>query len=247
MTEHVRLELTDRILSIFLNRPDKKNALTQEMYTVLANAFNKATNDHSIKSVLITGGNNFSAGNDLNDFLKNPTEILTSPLGDFIQALASCTKPVVAAVDGFAVGIGTTMLLHCDLVYCTDRTTFILPFVNLGLVPEFGSTLLLPNLAGNQLAAELLMLGEPFNAEKAQRAGLINGVCEPEQLLKNAKIIAEKLAAKPAKALQQTKMLLRQVIEPLNERITREANLFHERLCSDEAVTAMQAIIEKRQ
>lgn len=245
MTEYVRFKLTANVLHIYLNRPDKKNALTQAMYTALAEALQNASDDDSIHSVLITGGNDFSAGNDLNDFLKNPTEILTSPLGDFIQSLANCTKPVVAAVNGFAVGIGTTMLLHCDLVYCTVHTTFMLPFVNLGLVPEFGSTLLLPRLAGNQLAAELLMLGEPFNAEKAQRAGLINGICEPEKLQQHTEIIAKKLAAKPVKALQQTKRLLRQDGEPLNERISREAKIFNELLPSNEAITAMKSILKK--
>ncbi len=243
--DQILVEVTDHILQISINRPNKKNALTQDMYAALSNAFEDATHNEDIRAVLITGGHDFSAGNDLEDFLQHPTKLLTSPLGDFIQALSNCTKPVIAAVDGYAVGIGTTLLLHCDLVYCSDRSTFILPFIDLGLVPEFGSSLLLPRYAGNHLAAELLMLGEPFGGEVALRAGLINGIIETKNLLSHAKNIAIKLAKKPANAMQQTKALLRKNEESLQDRIAHEASIFNKLVTSPEATSAMQAILDK--
>lgn len=243
--DQILVEITDHILQISINRPNKKNALTQDMYAALSNAFEDATHNEHIRAVLITGGHDFSAGNDLEDFLQYPTKILTSPLGDFIQALSNCTKPVVAAVDGYAVGIGATLLLHCDLVYCSDRSTFILPFIDLGLVPEFGSSLLLPRNAGNHLAAELLMLGEPFGGEVALRAGLINAIIDTNNLIPHAKNIAKKLAEKPANAMQQTKALLRKNEESLQARIAHEAGIFNKLASSPEAISAMQTILYK--
>ena len=245
MTNQLHTSQDNGLLTLRLNRPEKKNALTKAMYTQLADAFRSAATDDAIRVVLIHGGNDFSAGNDLRDFMEQPSDFLSSPAGDFLLTVAHFNKPIVAAVDGFAVGIGTTLLLHCDLVYCTERATFMLPFINLGLVPEFGATLLLPQSAGFHLAAELLLLGEPFDAQTAVRAGLINAICDSDTLLDHARTVAQKLATKPQQALQQTRELLRAKPEALRERIIREANIFSSLLDSDDAVTAMQAILNR--
>lgn len=245
MTNLLRTSRESGVLSIQLNRPDKKNALTGEMYTGLAELFRQADDDDDIRVVLICGGEDFCAGNDLQDFFEQPGDFLTSPAGNFLLTVAVFNKPLVAAVDGFAVGIGSTLLLHCDLAYCSDRARFSLPFVNLGLVPEFAATLLLPDCAGYRLAAELLLLGEPFDAATAVRAGLVNAICTPEQLLDHSHSVALKLAAKPQLALQQTRALLHTAPEPLRERIIREANAFTQLLASDEAQAAIASILNK--
>lgn len=244
-TNQLHVSQDNGLLTLRLNRPEKKNALTKAMYAELAEAFRSAATDDAIRVILIHGGDDFCAGNDLRDFLEQPGDFLGSPAGEFLLTVAHFNKPIVAAVDGYAVGIGTTLLLHCDMVYCTDRTTFMLPFVNLGLVPEFAATLLLPQTAGYRLAAELLLLGEPFDAETAIRAGLVNAICNSDQLLDHARAIAQKLAAKPQQALQQTRELLRARPEALRERIIREANIFTSLLESDDAVTALQATLNK--
>jgi len=233
------------VLTLQLNRPEKKNALTKALYTELAEAFRAAAADDTIRVVLIHGGDDFSAGNDLKDFLEQPGDFLTSPAGSFLLAITEFNKPIIAAVDGYAVGIGTTLLLHCDLVYCSERATFMLPFINLGLVPEFAATLLLPQTAGYHLAAELLLLGEPFDANTAVRAGLANAVFDSDQLLDHARDIAQKLADKPVEALRQTRLLLRTAPESIHDRIIREANIFTTLLDSDDAVAAMEAILNK--
>ncbi|MEZ5529898.1 MAG: enoyl-CoA hydratase-related protein [Porticoccaceae bacterium] len=233
------------LLRIQLNRPDKKNALTGEMYTGLSKLFRQADTDDNIRVVLISGGDDFCAGNDLHDFLQQPGDFLHSPAGDFLLTVAEFSKPLVAAVDGYAIGIGTTLLLHSDLAYCSDRATFSLPFVNLGLVPEFAATLLLPKTAGYRLAAELLLLGEPFGAETAMRTGLVNGICAPENLLDYTLEVARKLAAKPQQALQQTRHLLRAQEEPVRDRIIREADSFTELLTTDDAKTAIATILNR--
>lgn len=245
MSEHIQQQLSDNILELHLNRPDKKNALTQAMYASLAEGLEQAAINDDVRVVLIYGGSDFCSGNDLKDFLSSPPDMMDSPTGNFMRTLASFPKPVVAAVDGFAVGIGTTLLLHCDLVYCTPRTTFMLPFIKLGLVPEFGSSLLLPRWAGHPLAAELLMLGEPFDADKARQAGLINEVCDPEELIQTATTVARKLAANPQTAMLQTKALLKRSEESVHDRILAEVKIFSELLKSPEATAAMQAILNK--
>lgn len=242
---HIQCTEQDGILHIALTRHDKKNAITQKMYADMVDALNRANVASAIKVVVIEGGANFSAGNDLVDFLQGGGTGESSPVFQFMMMLAHSKKPIVAAVDGFAVGIGTTALLHCDIVYCTERTTFMLPFVNLGLVPELGATKVLPRLAGYAKAAELLMLGEPFNHQVASQIGLVNQVVTPEQLKEKAFETAKKLAAKPHNALLQTKELMRNGMN-VTDTIRDEARLFSLLLESDEAKAAMAAIMNRK-
>ena len=229
-------------------RPEKKNALTGEMYTLLTAGLRAAAADEGVRAVLLTGAPGvFTAGNDLGDFLQNPPAGEESPVFVFLQELVKFAKPLVAAVDGPAVGLGTTLLLHCDLVVAAVGTRFQLPFVKLGLVPEAGSSLLLPRLAGLQRASEWLLLGEPFGAEEARAAGLVNRVVQAAELEPTALALAEALAARPPEAARLTKELLR---GPLREEIAaamgRENARFVERLASDEAREAFLAFLAKR-
>ena len=247
MTDHVLCDLDQGVLTIRINRIDKKNALTTEMYGVMADAIERAGTDGAIRVVLFTGtGGVFTAGNDLVDFLQNPPSGPQSPVYRFINGLLNTDVPIVAAVDGFAVGIGTTMLLHCEQVFATARATFSMPFINLGILPEAGSSMLLAENCGYQKAAELLMLGESFNGREALQAGIVAHLVEPEELLENALETARKLAAKPRDALRATKRLMRRPKEPLDERVQRENELFLKFLSSPEAREAMAAFLEKR-
>lgn len=247
MTDHIKSDLKNGILTLTIARPEKKNALTVDMYAALAANIIDADPNKAVRVILITGSeDSFTAGNDLKDFLDNPPIDSSSPVFQFMHAIAGATKPVVAAVNGLAIGIGTTMLLHCDLVYAVDSARFQLPFVNLGLVPELGSSLILPALAGRSNAAELLMFGDPFNAEKAKEIGLINAVCSSDALLQTAQASAEKLAAKPPAALRKTKALLNATVDETHTRIDREAEVFSEQLNSAEVKEAIAAFFEKR-
>lgn len=246
--EHVSFRVADGIAHINLQRPEKKNALTQSMYQAIADALNEAERSEEIRVVLISGAPGaFTAGNDLEDFLHSPPEDERAAVFQVILALARATVPIVAAVDGLAVGIGTTMLLHCDFVYASPAAKFILPFTNLGLVPEAGSSLLLPRLVGHRRAAELLMLGQPFDGDTAVELGIANAVLPSEKLLAAARTTAEKLAAKPRSALRQTKALLRKDEEPLEARIHDERRRFGELLQSPAAKEIFAAFLEKRQ
>src|SRR5579871_5106721 len=205
MAEHIVVSIEDRILTLRLDRPEKKNALTRGMYLGMIEALKQADADPNVRVVLITGTEVcFTAGNDLVDFA-NATPGETSPAIAYLQALAATQKPVIAAVGGVAVGIGTTMLLHCDLVYAASDARFQLPFVNLGLCPEAGSSVLLPELMGHRCAAELLFFGEPFNAETARVFGIVNAVLPGSELLPTAMAKAQLLAEKPPSALRITK------------------------------------------
>jgi enoyl-CoA hydratase/carnithine racemase len=234
---------------IRLDRPDKKNAITAAMYAGLADAFAAADADGSVRVVLLHGaGDCFTAGNDLHDFLANPPP----PGGDhpafrFLRAISHAAKPVVAAVHGVAIGIGATMLGHCDLVYAAEGTRFHLPFVNLGLCPEGAASLLLPLAAGYQRAAELLMLGEPFDAARAREVGLVTEIVAGPQLLAAAATAAQKLAAKPPTSLGLTKQLLKRALLPqIDAAIDAELEAFVARLVSPEAKAAFAAFLEKR-
>ncbi len=243
--------LTERqgaILRVQINRPDKKNALTRAMYDALATALREADADREVRVVLLHGaGDVFTAGNDLRDFLDNPPRTADSPVLRFMAALSGAAKPVVAAVHGTAIGIGTTMLLHCDLVYATETARFHMPFVDLGLVPEFGSSALFPALAGHRRAAAHLLLGQPFDASTAADLGLINAVVAPERLMATAMAAAETLAAKPPTALRLTKRLMKSAAAATLEAAVREeSRLFVERLASPEAREAFAAFLEKR-
>ena len=247
--EAIRVERRDGILRIEFNRPDKKNAITAAMYTTMADALTGAERDPAVRVILLHGNlAGFTAGNDLQDFLANPPRDEHAPAFRFLAAIRDASGPVLAALSGPAVGVGTTMLFHCDLIYAAPDTRFSLPFVNLGLCPEAGSSYLLPRLAGYQRAAELLMLGEPFSAERAKEIGLVNEIVPPERLLDHALGVAHKLAAKPAAALRVTKSLMKQAIaERVHAVMAIETTAFGARLNSPEAKEAFTAFLEKRQ
>ncbi|HYX63064.1 MAG TPA: enoyl-CoA hydratase [Burkholderiales bacterium] len=244
----VRAETTGRIGRVTLDRPDKKNAITAEMYVQLAEALAKADADPAVRVILLTGGRDcFTAGNDLADFLQRPPSGAGSPTWRFLETMPALAKPVVAAVAGPAVGVGTTMLLHCDLVYAAHTARFQLPFVALGIVPEFGSTYLLPLLAGYQRAAELLLLAQPFDARKALDIGLVSEIVSPDQLLDTAEKAASRLAELPPESLRLTKRLMKSAhAERVRRTIEEEGGLFRERLNSPEAKEALRAFLEKR-
>lgn len=243
----IHAETRDRIARIEIARPEKKNALTADMYAALTEAFRAAAKDPQARVVLLHGSRDcFTAGNDLSDFLnRRPGE--TSPVFGLFELLPAFEKPVVAAVGGPAVGIGSTLLLHCDLVYASHNARLQLPFVPLGIVPEFGSTLLLPRLAGYQRAARLLLLGQPFTAQEAYEAGIVTALVPAEALLEEAAKAAAALASLPPESLRLTKRLMKQgQAKELQAQIAEEGRLFLERLASPEAKEAMSAFLEKR-
>jgi len=246
--DHILTEIRDGVQFIRFNRPEKKNAITAAMYQGLAHALRQAERDAAARVAVIAGAPDaFTAGNDLHDFLEHPPHSADAPVFRFLRALSDFPKPLIAAVGGLAVGVGTTMLLHCDFVYCTPETRFSLPFVNLALSPEAGSSYLLSRLAGYQRAAELLMLGEPFDAAKAREIGLVNAIVPAEALLDTAAATAAKLAAKPAASLRETKTLMRLSYRDAVKRAMVEENeAFRERLDSDEAKEAFRAFFDKR-
>lgn len=243
--------LTERsgsILRVTLNRPAKKNAMTSAMYVTLADILNDAAKDDDIRVVVWdAAGDSFSAGNDVEDFLKNPPGPGESPQARLGNALINFDKPLIAAVQGAAIGGGTTLLTHCDFVYAGESAKFQLPFVNLGLVPEFGSSWSLPAHSGYIRAAELFMLGEPFNAELAAEIGLVTRVVPDEKLLATATETAEKLAAKPFGALRASKKLLkRSSREQIEQAVKAETEEFTSRVRSAEVKEVFAAFLEKR-
>lgn len=248
-SEYIHVEEADRILTIRMDRPEKKNALTQDMYGAIKAALTQAEEDSNIRVAMITGSEScFTAGNDLGDFLHASSFRPDNPVVDFLHVLRTFNKPLVAAVNGVAVGVGTTMLLHCDLVYAGENARFMLPFVNLGLVPEAGSTLLLPQLVGHVRAAELLMLAEPLDAEKALALGLINGVYPPSETEQVAREKALALASKAPMALRLTKLLLKRAQrDALAETMAIELEHFSNQLQGPEAAEALQAFMERRE
>jgi enoyl-CoA hydratase/carnithine racemase len=243
MLELIKVTKNSGILSITLNRLDKKNALTAAMYSELAAIFDQQVSD--INAVIISGGTDFTAGNDLADFLDNPPTTSDAPVYEFMRALSTCPVPVVAAVDGFAVGIGTTLLLHCDFVYATAKTIFVLPFINLAVVPEFGSSQLLPMRMGYVKAAEMLLLGDKFDSSTALQYGLINQICDAENLMATATATAEKLASKPQQAMIQSKAFMRRDAEPLAQRIALESESFSRMVAAPEARAAINKILKR--
>ena len=243
----VQITLSAGVLRVGLARSEKKNALSLSMYEAFNAAFDQAQREREVKVLLIHGlPQVFTAGNDLEDFLKQPMDEHSPVLG-FLRRLATCEKPLMAAVNGFAVGIGTTLLLHCDLVYAADDAKFALPFVNLGLCPEAGSSWLLPRLVGHAQAAEKLFFGEPFAADEALHMGLVNKVLPPAEVLPYALARAERLAQQPAASLRATKRLLKAEEQTaLLARMDEEAELFRQMLTSPAAQEAMSAFLEKR-
>jgi enoyl-CoA hydratase/carnithine racemase len=236
------------ITTITLNRVEKKNSFTQSMYATCADALDAARDDAAVRVVVFQGDATvFSAGNDIGDFLGAPPKTQDAPVFRFLRALAAFPKPIIAAVCGPAVGIGTTMLFHCDLVYAGDNAAFSMPFVNLGLCPEAASSLLVPQMMGYHRAAEALLMGEPFMAEAALEVGLANRVVPPTEANAVAQAQARKLAAKPIASLIETKRLLKKgQMEQVLARIDEEAVSFGRMLGEPSAKEAFTAFMEKR-
>ena len=235
------------VLEIRFDRPKRKNALTQEMYRLAAEALAEAESDPAVRAVLFSGaGGVFTSGNDLQDFAQSPPTSPDTPVLRFLQALVGAGKPLVAAVEGPAVGIGTTMLLHCDLVYAAPSARFRLPFVNLGLCPEGASSLLLPRMMGHARAAELLLLGEAFSATHAHEVGIVTAVVE-DDVLAHARARVQELAALAPAAVRATKALMKRAdAGAVEEALHGEAEVFLARLRSPEAAEAFKAFFERR-
>jgi enoyl-CoA hydratase/carnithine racemase len=248
MSELIRYSIAQGVAHIVFARPDKKNAVVNEMWQRLVDVVNDAERNDSVRVVLFYGdGGNFSAGYDLADFLHRPPLAADAPIFQFLNAVTSISKPVVAAVEGVAVGIGTTLLLHCDFAYASDNARFQLPFVNLGLCPEAASSLLLPQLCGQRKAAELLLLGQPFDAQTALHCGLLNKVLTPALVLETALATAAQLAQKPPAALRISKSLLKNANrQAIADTLNSEASAFSRLLQSAEAKEAFAAFLEKR-
>jgi enoyl-CoA hydratase/carnithine racemase len=237
-----------RILTMQFNRPEKKNAITGAMYQAMADALKDAEGDADVRAILIIGlPQIFTAGNDLEDFMKNPPQGAEAPVYQFLWNISHASKPIVAGVSGAAVGIGTTLLMHCDLVYAADTAKFSMPFSQLGLCPEAASSLLFPQIVGYQRAAEKLMLGEPFLADEAQQMGLVNKVVADDKVNDFARDQAMKLAALPASSIRATKRLMKaEHITAIEAQMTEESKYFGAMLSAPEAKEAFAAFFQKR-
>lgn len=242
------IDRTDGVMTMTLNRLDKKNSLTRAMYAAMAAALAQADADAALRAVVIQGHETiFCAGNDIGDFLNRSAATQESPAFEFLRAISTFSKPLLAAVCGPAVGVGSTMLFHCDLVYAGDNAAFSMPFVNLGLCPEAASTHLAPQLMGHGRAAEALLLGEPFSAETALEMGLISRIVPPTEAAALAQRQARKLAAKPLRALIETKRLMKKSQASLvAERMAEEGASFARLLQEPAAQEAFTAFMEKR-
>jgi enoyl-CoA hydratase/carnithine racemase len=246
MTDDILTTRSGPVLELRLNRPDKKNAITTAMYAALAAALGAAADDAEVRVVTMIGsGGTFTSGNDLKDFQQAPALDMDQPVFHFLHAISTFPKMLVAGVEGAAVGVGTTLLLHCDLVLAAPNALFSLPFVDLGLVPEAASSLLLPDLIGRHRAAKHLILGDPFDAETALGYGLVTDIVLSD-LEARVRSVADRIAAKPPEAVRLTKRLLRSNEEAVRTRIDEEARLFAGRLTSSEAAEAFAAFFEKR-
>jgi enoyl-CoA hydratase/carnithine racemase len=248
----IRTATLNGVFTLEIARPEKKNALTVAMYQAMAEALQAAGEDRSVRAVLITGQPGiFTSGNDIEDFVARPPgadgDTMDSPVFRFMRALLECDKPVVAAVTGAAIGIGTTMLLHCDFVYVSDEARLAMPFVGLGLVPEYASSLLVPQLMGHVRAAEKLMLGDPFTPQEALDCGLANAILPAGEVVNHARRVAERFNQLPPGAVREAKALMR---APQREQVLKviraEGELFASRLRSPEAMEAFQAFFQKR-
>ncbi|HZE92485.1 MAG TPA: enoyl-CoA hydratase [Rhizobacter sp.] len=244
----IKTAVLNGVYTIEIARPEKKNALTADMYTAMALGLKQAGADAAVRCVLITGQPGiFTSGNDLEDFMKRSGDPAESPVFDFMRALVACDKPVVAAVTGAAIGIGTTLLLHCDFVYVSDEARLALPFVSLGLVPEFAASLLVPQLMGQRRAAEKLLLGDPFTGADAVECGIANAVLPASEVALHARRMAERFNALPPSAVRESKKLMRRAgMESVLQAIAAEAEIFIARLASPEAKEAMSAFFQKR-
>jgi len=249
----IRTATLNGVATIEIARPEKKNALTVAMYQAMSDALHAAREDTAVRAVLITGQPGiFTSGNDIEDFMKRApgqgSEAMDSPVFRFMRALLECDKPVVAAVTGAAIGIGTTMLLHCDFVYVSDEARLAMPFVALGLVPEFASSLIVPQLMGHRRAAEKLLTGDPFTAAQAVDCGIATAVLPAGEVVNHARRVAERFNQLPPGAVREAKQLMRAPQrELILQTIRSEGEIFARRLRSPEAMEAFQAFFQKRQ
>lgn len=247
MADEIRVSTGGAVTELRLNRPDKKNAITAAMYAAFADALNAAAEDSNIRAViLLASGDIFTSGNDIKDFMAAPPQDMDQPVFRFLKAISTFPKVLIAGVSGQAVGVGTTLLLHCDLVVAAPGAVFTMPFVDLALVPEAASSMLLPRLIGPQRAAKHLILGEPIDAQTALDYGLITEIVAPERLEERVREIAERIAGKPPEAVRIAKRLIKTPEEPVESRIAREVEAFSTRLTSPEAMEAFRAFFEKR-
>ncbi len=247
MTENVLVDIDQGVMTVTLNRPEKKNALTLAMYEGITAAIEQAEEDIAIALIVITGaGDFFTSGNDIADFLSVPPDSEDSPVVRFLKAISSTDVPIIAAVNGPAIGVGTTMLMYCEKVYCTESTSFRTPFISLAVVPEAASSLLMPKSIGYQRAAQMLLFGEPMDAQAAVACGLVSQVCPADTLQATVAADAARIAELPRRALRNGKRLLRRDEEPVATRIRHEMELFGAALQSAESQEAMSAFIEKR-
>lgn len=236
------------VMAIAFNRPQRRNAITAEMYTMMADAVAEAEGDDAVRAILFHGSAEaFTAGNDIEDFIRRPPTDEGTPVFRFLRVTSAAAKPIVAAVNGPAVGIGTTLLLHCDIVYAAEDARFQMPFTSLGVVPEFASSYLLPLVAGYQRAAEMLLLGEPFDAARAYEAGFVTRVLPASEVLPAAWSAARRLAALPRKSVQLTKSLLKATHQDaVADRLVAEGRHFRAMLAEPAAREALTAFLEKR-
>lgn len=251
MTRHLIVTDEDATRVITLRRPEKKNAITQDMYRDMSEAIDTAQTNPAIRCIIITGGPGvFTAGNDLEDFLKDGTSNADAPRASnavkFLYSLAHNAKPIIAAVDGIAIGIGTTLLFHCDYVLASTVATFSTPFIHLGLVPEGASSLLAPRAMGHQRAFAMLVMGRSLSAEDAHLAGFVNAVVAPGHTEAEARKVARDICSLPAEAVAISRKLVRPPPEDLIRRIDQESHLFGERMRSTEAVAAFKAFLSRK-
>jgi enoyl-CoA hydratase/carnithine racemase len=248
MSSDILVHVERGVMTLTFNRLDRKNSITSAMYGALADALQSAASDAAVRVAVLQGHETvFSAGNDIGDFLNQPPAGEGAPVFRFLRGIATFPKPLVAAVCGPAVGVGTTMLFHCDLVYAGDNAAFSMPFVNLGLCPEAASSLLVPKMLGYHRAAEALLLGEPFMAEAALEVGLVNRVLPPTEANAYAQQVAAKLAAKPSSALVETKRLMKKPdLERVLQQMDEEGKSFGRMLGEPAAREAFGAFMEKR-
>lgn len=247
MTEHIKITTDARVTTLTINRPDKKNAITQAMYAVMADAINTYAETDDARAFVITGaGDMFTAGNDLQDFSTADRSAEEPPVTRFLQAILNCPKPLIAAVNGPAIGVGLTMLLHCDLVYAGQSATFNAPFVKLGLVPEAGSSILLPEAVGMAVANDILLGGRTLTAEEAVRFGLAARVVPDAELGTTAHKIARGVAASAPDAMRKSKSLIRSQHERIANQMRTEGKIFVEQLQSPEFSESVAAMMQKR-
>jgi enoyl-CoA hydratase/carnithine racemase len=247
MTEELIVTTADSVMEIRFNRPEKKNALNRAMYEGVVTAFEAAESDPAIRVIMLTGtGDTFTSGNDIKDFQQRAANRNTSAGSPFLTSISTLKKPLIAAVNGAAIGVGTTMLAHCDLIVAARSARFVMPFTRLGLVPEAGSSLLFPQLLGHQRASAMLLLGDALDTDAALAAGLVYQVVDDAELMAAARAVAGRLAALPPQAVRQTKHLMRRGKPELPARISEELELFRERVYSPEAAEAFAAFMEKR-